>query len=100
MPRKELTREQAIDQAREAIQALAVASCDCPYESERELADEIKRLRALPEHSGPICDRCGVDYIPEGDGQTCTEGRCGGRVSWEATVDRLVRHIQGRPDVS
>lgn len=39
-------REDAIDRARKAIQDLAVASCDCPYESERELAAEVGRLVA------------------------------------------------------
>ena len=45
------------------------------------------------EHSGPICGTCGVLYVAEGDGQDCAEPGCTGRVSWEATADRLARQL-------
>lgn len=46
------------------------------------------------EHS-PMCPHCGVTYVEEGDGQQCTEGRCTGRVSWEATADAYRQQLQG-----
>jgi hypothetical protein len=33
---------------------------------------------AAIEHSGPICEVCGVLYVEEGDGQSCTEPDCVG----------------------
>jgi hypothetical protein len=46
------------------------------------------------EHSGPICEVCGVLYVEEGDGQSCTEPGCVGVVSWAATADRLASQLQ------
>jgi len=38
-------RERLVQQARDAITGLASVACDCPYESERELAYELVRVR-------------------------------------------------------
>jgi hypothetical protein len=50
------------------------------------------------EHSGPTCNRCGVTYVPEGEGQTCGEPYCNGRVTWEATADRLASQLRAAVD--
>lgn len=51
-----IDREDAIRRAREAITDLAQATCNCPYETERELAAELEAVREafqeLREHAG------------------------------------------------
>jgi hypothetical protein len=52
-----LERDSALQRARQAITDLASASCDCPYETERELADELDKAdEALTDAGIPRMD--------------------------------------------
>lgn len=42
---------------------------------------------------GPICAACGVLYVAEYEGPCQEESGCSGRVSWEATADRLAARL-------
>jgi hypothetical protein len=72
--------------------------CGCRSDEDAELIARALNARAAAgaiDAAGPTCNRCGVTYVPEGEGQTCGEPYCNGRVTWEATVDRLASQLRG-----